>query len=369
MEEALKQRRILIVDDTTSNITILDHVLADYKRLVATNGAKALEMALAEPSPDLILLDVMMPGMDGFEVFRRLQADPRTREIPVIFVTALAGTVDETGGLEMGAVDYITKPIRPTVVRARVRTHLCLKQAQEALREKNLDLEHKVAERSTQLRQAFVKLKEASLETIYRLSRSAEYRDDDTGAHVQRMSLYSAAVARALGIGEEDAERLLYAAPMHDIGKIGIPDRILLKPGKLDDEEWEIMRSHSKIGADILSGSYSDVIKLGEEVALTHHERWDGSGYPQRLQGEAIPMVGRIVAIADVFDALTSERPYKRAFSIEKSHGIIREERGRHFDPDVVDAFFSIEDEILEIKDRYQDSRPSHLHQVSGSGG
>jgi putative two-component system response regulator len=355
---------ILIVDDTPDNIDLLGGLLKRYKRTFALNGEKALEKVEKNP-PDLILLDVMMPGLDGFEVCRRLKANPQTNEIPVIFITAMGQSEDETRGFEVGAVDYITKPFSPAVVKARVQTHLALTRAKKRLANQNEILEHRVSERTAQLREAFGKLKEASLDTIYRLTRAAEYRDDDTGAHVLRMSNYSAAIARALGLNEEVVEGILHAAPMHDIGKIGIPDRILLKPGRLDEDEWKIMRRHCKFGANILEGSETDVIRLGATVALTHHEKWNGSGYPRGLKGEEIPVEGRIVAVADVYDALTSERPYKKAFSHEKATSILREERGRHFQEKVVDAFFEVESEILSIRKSYQETAPTQLASLS----
>ncbi len=357
--------RLLIVDDTPENIEILGELLEEYKVFFTLDGEKALEKARIDPQPDLILLDVMMPGMDGFEVCQLLKADESTKHIPIIFVTALGDSTDETRGLELGAVDYVTKPFSPAVVKSRVRMHLELQRARRALANQNQLLEVTVSERTRQLRGAFDRIRHSSHETIVRLSRAAEFKDDDTGAHVLRMSHYAEAIARQLGLPAKECEDLLHAAPMHDVGKIGIPDRILLKPGKLDSEEWQIMRRHCKMGADILAGSDSDVIALGEVVALTHHEKWDGSGYPRQLSGEDIPIVGRITAIADVFDALTSKRPYKEPFSLEKSFRIIREGRGNHFDPAVVDAFFAVEKTILAIKDRYQDNTVSHLFQVA----
>ncbi len=363
MNTESNRARILIVDDIKENIDVLAGLLSDYQRTFAPNGEKALAKASSDPMPDLILLDVMMPDMDGFEVCRRLQADPKTRDIPIIFATARGEEANETKGIELGAVDYVTKPFKPAVVRARVKTHLKLKQASEALQNQNVILEKKVAERTVQLRRALREVKEASLETIIRLSRAAEYKDDDTGEHVFRMSHYSAAVARKLGLGEDEADEILHAAPMHDIGKIGIPDRVLLKPGKLDADEWNLMRQHCEMGAAILAGSEADVIKLGEIVAMTHHEKWNGTGYPRGLKGTDIPIAGRVVAIADVFDALTSKRPYKEPFSLEKSFRIIREGRAEHFDPDVVDAFFAAQDEILRIKEQFQDNAISPLNQ------
>ena len=361
----MRQGRILIVDDTPENIEILGSLLKDYKRIIAVNGEQALQKARQTPSPDLILLDVMMPKMDGFEVCRRLKADKATEHIPIIFVTALGETMDETRGFELGAVDYVTKPFNPAIIKARVETHMSLQRARFTLASHNRILEEKVAERTAQLNLAMEKLHTASLDTIIRLSRAAEYRDDDTGAHVLRMSRYATAVARKMDLGETACRNLLHAAPMHDVGKIGIPDRILLKPGKLDSEEWKIMKSHCEMGADILAGSESEVVALGEIIALSHHEKWDGSGYPSGLKGEEIPLVGRICAVADVFDALTSKRPYKNPFSLEKASAIIQEGRGNHFDPDVVDAFFAVMPEILSIKEKYQDSDVAHLFSLA----
>ena len=351
---------ILLVDDTPDNIIILNELLKDsYKTKIATNGEKALKIAFSDTPPDLILLDIMMPEMDGYEVCSRLKADNKTRDIPIVFITARSGDEDEARGLQLGAVDYITKPFVPELVKSRVRNQLELKKHRD-------HLEELVQERTAQLHQAFERIKDASLETIHRLSRAAEHKDEDTGAHILRMSNYSASIARKMGLNENVVERILYAAPMHDIGKIGTPDRILLKHGKLDPDEWEIMKEHATNGAQILSDSKQGFIRLGEVIALTHHEKWDGSGYPNGLKGSKIPLVGRIVAIADVFDALTTRRPYKEPFSLEKSYAIIQESKGNHFDPDVVDAFFTIEDEILAIKEKYQDEGKSLLYQRAG---
>jgi len=340
--------KVLVVDDEPTNLKLLEQALQDEHQLsFSINGQKALEVA-RKVHPDLILLDIMMPEMDGYETCRQLKADSRTAGIPVIFVTTLGEVRDEQQGFEAGGVDYITKPVSPLIVQARVRTHL-------SLYDQNRVLEDKVRQRTGQLRQAFQKIEVYALDSIYRLTRAAEFKDEDTGAHIQRMSHYSAAVARRLGLNERVIRSILYAAPMHDVGKIGIPDRILLKPAKLDAEEWGIMKQHTLIGGEILQGATAGYLRLGEVIARTHHEKWDGSGYPKGLKGKAIPLAGRIVAIADVFDALTSKRPYKRPFSVPESHDIIREGRGTHFDPAVVDAFFAITDEILEIKETYRD--------------
>ncbi|MBL7204030.1 MAG: two-component system response regulator [Desulfobacteraceae bacterium] len=350
--------KVLVVDDEPNNLQLLGQILQDYQLSFATDGTKALDVAW-KVKPDIILLDIMMPEMDGYETCRRLKADPETSKIPVIFVTAMEKMEDEYRGFEVGGVDYITKPVSAPIVLARVRTHL-------ALYDQNRLLEEVVQQRTKQLRQAFQKIETYSLDSIYRLTRASEYKDEDTGAHIQRMSHYSAAVARKMGLGENVIKSILYGAPMHDVGKIGIPDRILLKPGKLDAEEWEIMRQHTTFGGKILEGSKAGYLKLGEVIALTHHEKWDGSGYPKGLKGKEIPKVGRIVAIADVFDALTTKRPYKEPFPLDKSYRIIREGLGSHFDPDVVDAFFAVEDEILEIKEKYKDERESLLVKIVG---
>ncbi len=360
MDTDLPKQTILVVDDVPENIDVLRGILKEeYKITFALNGEKALSIAGDSNPPDLILLDIMMPEMDGYEVCRQLKTNPATQKIPVIFVTAKGEVKDESKGFEVGCVDYITKPVSPSIVKARVKTQL-------ALYDQNRILEEKVMQRTAQLREAFSKIKSASLDTIHRLSKAAEYKDEDTGAHILRMSNYSAAVARKMELDAATVESILYAAPMHDIGKIGTPDRILLKPGKLDKDEWEIMKQHAANGARILEGSDAEFINLGEVIALTHHEKWDGNGYPKGIKEKEIPLAGRIAAIADVFDALTTKRPYKDPFPLEKAYGIIKESRGSHFDPDVVDAFFAVEGEILEIKERYKDEGESSLFKLAG---
>jgi putative two-component system response regulator len=296
-----------------------------------------------------------MPGMDGFEVIRRVRQDDANRLLPIILVTALWDMEDRVKGIEAGCDDFISKPFDKMELLARVRSLLKVKAYNDLMQNYRKELEVEVTLRTEELKQAFEKIKAASLDTIYRLSMAAEFRDDDTGAHIKRMSLYTAAIARSMGLTEHAIENILYAAPMHDLGKIGIADLILLKPAGLTPAEWEIMKQHTLIGAKILKGSDAEFIRLGEVIALSHHEKWDGSGYPTGLKGIEIPIACRITAIADVFDALTTKRPYKEAFSVEKSLAIIREGRGNHFDPDVVDAFLSIQDEILTIKKQYNE--------------
>ena len=347
---------ILVVDDQPQNIELLEAYLVPqgYEIVKAANGEEALGK-LSGNQIDLILLDVMMPGMDGFEVTRRVRQDDTHRLLPIILVTALRETEDRVKGIEAGCDDFISKPVDKMELLARVRSLLKVKAYNDLMSNYRKELESEVTRRTEELKHAFERIKAASLETIYRLSMASEYKDEDTGAHIKRMSRYSAAVARRMGLDESTIETILYAAPMHDLGKIGIPDLILVKPAKLDPVEWEIMKQHTVIGAKILKGSDAEFIRLGETIAQSHHEKWDGSGYPNSLKGIEIPIAGRITAIADVFDALTSKRPYKEPFSVEKSLAIIREGRGSHFDPDVVDAFFAIQDEILAIKKQYDD--------------
>lgn len=322
---------LLLVDDEPTNLQVLRHILQDdYRLLFAKDGPKALELAGRE-RPALVLLDVMMPGMTGHEVCQQLKNDPATREIPVIFVTALADTEDEAKGFEVGAVDYITKPVSPAIVKARVRTHLSLVRMDE--------------------------LKRTRLEIVQRLGLAAEYKDNETGLHVIRMSHYSRILARALGWSEADCDDLLNAAPMHDVGKIGIPDAVLRKPGKLDADEWAVMRQHVSIGANIIGEHPSGLLRMAQRIALTHHEKWDGSGYPNGLAGEDIPIEGRIVAIADVFDALTSERPYKQAWPVEEAVAFLREQSGQHFDPDLVELFIQQLPAVLDVKARWAEGR------------
>jgi putative two-component system response regulator len=323
------QHTILVVDDEPTNLRVLNQVLAKQYRLIfAKNGQEALSLA-EKNIPDLILLDVMMPQMTGYQVCETLKADNSLKHIPVIFVTALDDQDDEAKGLNLGAVDYIAKPISAAVVRARVKTHLSLVQADE--------------------------LRRTRLQIIQRLGRAAEYKDNETGMHVMRMSHYSRIIAKGYGFSEIEAENLFNAAPMHDIGKIGIPDSIMLKPGKLTKEEFAVMQQHPEIGAEILGESDSDLIELAKVVSLTHHEKWDGSGYPKGLKGQNIPIEGRIVALADVFDALTSVRPYKDAWPLDKTLAFIDEQTGKHFDPEVVTVFNSKLDELLVVKERWKD--------------
>ncbi len=344
------KQTVLVVDDTPENIDVLSGVLRpDYRVKAALNGERALKIAAAEPRPDIILLDIMMPGMDGYEVCEKLKADPATAKIPVIFVTAKTEVADEQHGFELGAVDYITKPISPSLVQARVHTQL-------ALYDQNRELERKVRERTEELI-------ETRMEIIRRLGRAAEYKDNETGLHVIRMSHYSRLIAEALSEDEEWVDLVFNAAPMHDIGKIGIPDSILLKKGRLNEDEWHIMRQHPAYGAEIIGEHDFPLLRMARDIALTHHEKWNGSGYPNGLAGEAIPLAGRIIAVADVFDALTTERPYKQAWSVEDAVQLIDEEAGTHFDPQLVPIMHSALPEFLDIKERYEENATPDLEQ------
>lgn len=341
-KESRQNPSVLVVDDAPESIDVLRGLLeSDYQVHAAINGRLGLELAIRH-RPQLILLDVMLPDMDGYEVCAMLKADERTRGIPVVFVTTLSDVRSETRGLELGAVDYVTKPYVGALVRSRVRTHV-------ALHYQHLELERLVSERTAEL-------EETRLEIIRRLGRAAEYRDNETGFHVLRMSRYAELIAAAQGAPPDVSQLLLAAAPMHDIGKIGIPDCILLKEGRLNAAEWEVMKTHTLKGAEIIGAHTSALLQAAQSVALRHHEKWDGTGYPDGLEGEAIPYFARVVALADVFDALLSPRPYKRPWSLEDTLAFIRGQRGKHFEPAVVDAFFTALPECVEVWKRHQDA-------------
>ncbi len=332
---------ILLVDDATDILDVLGRMLRPlYQVKFATNGLDALAIARRSP-PSLILLDVMMAGLDGHEVCRLLKADLRTRDVPIIFITASDNGDDEQRGLDLGAVDYLRKPLNPPLVLRRVAIHL-------ALHNQNRLLDARVRERTRQL-------EDTRREIVRRLALAGEYRDNETGLHITRMSHTVRLLALAAGVPEHEAELLHQAAPMHDIGKIGIPDRILLKPGRLDPEEMAVMKTHSSIGAEIIGRHDSRLLTMAREVALTHHEKWDGSGYPRGLAGEAIPLEGRLTALADVYDALTSVRPYKRAWSVDEAFAHIRAQAGEHFDPRLAHLFLQLRDEIVDISTTWSD--------------
>lgn len=324
-----KSSKVLIVDDEPVNLRVLKLILQDeYDLLFAKSGEEAIIIA-QKSRPNIILMDVMMPGMTGFEACSRLKQIADVASIPVIFTTSLADHIHEARGFESGGVDYITKPVNADIVKARVKTHLSLVRADE--------------------------LKSTRLQIIQKLGRAAEYKDNETGFHVIRMSHYSKVLCEAYGFDRELAEDLFNAAPMHDIGKIGIADNILLKPGKLTDEEFAIMKTHPLIGAEIIGDSDSRLLQLARNVALHHHEKWNGTGYPYGLEGERIPVEARIVAIADVFDALTSARPYKKAWPVQDAVKYIEEQSGEHFDPELATLFVQQLDMILDIKSQWSE--------------
>jgi len=354
---------ILIVDDEPANLSMLSHLLRpDYQVRAANSGESALRVATSEPRPDLILLDVMMPGMDGYTVLDRLRKNPATVDIPVIFVTALTDLDDEEHGLALGASDYIAKPIKPAVVLARVRTQLEAKHTRDWLKDKNAILESEVSRR-------MVENDLTQLVSIRALAHLAETRDPETGNHILRTQKYVRALALRLSqhprfsttLDSRTIDLLTKSAPLHDIGKVGIPDSILQKPGPLTPEEWVIMKTHARLGSDAIEQAEIDVeqpvvfLSLAKEIAHWHHEKWDGSGYPDGRHCEAIPLSARLMAVADVFDALISQRVYKPAMSYEKTREIIADGSGSHFDPDIVAAFLEDFDSMTAIADQYQD--------------
>jgi putative two-component system response regulator len=343
----LKNCKILLVDDTKINIDILVRALkSDYLLSVALSGKKAIEYT-KNNRVDLILLDIVMPEMNGFEVCKKLKEDKTTKEVPIIFITAMDDPRYKTLGFEAGAVDYITKPFDATEVKARVKTHLTLKIAQEALKNQNLILDEKVKERTREL-------EETQIEVIDRLVMAAEYRDEETGNHIKRMSKYCEIMGKAAGLSAKECKILSVASTMHDIGKIGIPDVILLKPGKLTLNEMEIMKTHTTIGSRLLTGSESVLLQTAEVIARTHHEKWDGRGYPKGLNQDNIPLHGRINCICDVFDALISERPYKKPWTLDQAIAEINAGQGTQFDPNLVNIFNDLKDDFIKIVARWR---------------
>lgn len=356
---------ILVVDDTPDNLTLMSGLLKDnYRVKVANSGERALKIAQSETPPDLILLDIMMPEMDGYEVCRRLKADNNTRDIPIIFLTAKTETVDETHGFELGASDYITKPISPPIVLARIETHLTIKRVQDFLKDKNMFLASEVNKRTAEV----MAIQDV---TINAMASLAETRDNETGNHIRRTQHYVRLLAEKLRFNprfahflndDKTIELLFKSAPLHDIGKVGIPDRILLKPGRFEPEEFEIMKTHTTLGRDAILQAETDLgiempfLKYAKEIAYGHQEKWDGSGYPEGLSGDDIPISARLMAVADVYDALISRRVYKAPMPHEKAVEIIKEGKGTHFDPDMADAFLELADEFKRIAATYSDS-------------
>ena len=350
LDEPGRPQKILVVDDEILNRKLIEAMLKPqgYEVFTAVDGEDCL-LKVAENPPDLILMDIMMPNMNGFEVVTKLKAQEQMALIPIVMVTALQDVNDRVKALEVGADDFLTKPVDRMELRARVRSLLKVKAYNDHMVNYRQELEREVAKQTQELKAAHSRLRDASLETIFRLARAAEYKDEDTGNHIISMSRISAFIAEKMGLNSVVVERILYASPMHDIGKIGIPDRILTKNGPLDNEEWSVMKRHSDFGGQILEGSSIGFLRLGEVIALTHHEKWDGSGYPHGLAGKKIPLAGRIVALADVFDALMSKRPYKQPLSIAQTVEIIQAGRGTHFDPAVVDVFLANIDGVFKL--------------------
>ncbi|MBC8211960.1 MAG: two-component system response regulator [Gammaproteobacteria bacterium] len=345
--------RILIVDDNPSNCKLLTTFLTaeQYRCDTAQSGDMALSM-MPHFKPDLVLLDIMMPGMDGFEVAREIRKNQSTQHVPIIMLTALCDRESRINGLDAGADDFLNKPFDQLELRVRIRNLLKVKEYQDFLLHHNELLDQQVRVRTQELW-------ETRLDIVRSLGRAAEYRDNETGMHIIRMSKFSQALALASGESEQWAELLLNASPMHDIGKVGIPDHILLKPGKLTAEEWQVMQTHAAIGAEILQAQRpSELSKMASRIAIGHHEKWDGSGYPNGLAGEAIPLEARIVALADVFDALTSERPYKKAWPIDEAVSEIKKLSGSHFQPELVVAFLAVLADVLKIREEHIDVLP-----------
>lgn len=346
--DTLNNERILIVDDEPANLKLLDRMLGQqgYRNRILINDPRQVVDRFREARTDLILLDINMPHLDGFQVMEQLMALNDPLLPPIVILTAQHGKDFLLRALTAGARDFITKPFDRNELLMRVHNLLQAQLAHRLLHDQKTVLENMVRARTEELYRT-------RLQIVQRLGMASEYRDEETGYHILRMSHICALLARALGWSNEQCDLILNASPMHDIGKIGIPDSILLKPGKFEPQEWETMKTHAAIGAKLLEGDDSDLLRMAREIALTHHEKWDGTGYPNGLSGENIPEAGRIAALADVFDALTSERPYKKAWTVEAAWDLIKENRGKHFDPDLVNIFEQQFPAILEIRERF----------------
>lgn len=353
--DELESACILVVDDEPANVKLLERMLVarGFNHVLSVQDPRQVLGVMKDNDVDLVLLDINMPHMDGFQVMEQLQAELPEGVPPILVLTAQNAQDFLRRALNHGALDYVTKPFDSEELFLRVKNLLKVRQVNKFMEQQNTLLDQRVQERTSELELARQMLHDSRLQIVRRLGRAAEYRDNETGLHIIRMSKMAALIGMQAGMSEEECDLLLNAAPMHDIGKIGIPDTILLKPGKFEPEEWEIMKTHAQIGADILSGDDMPLLNMASEIALTHHEKWDGSGYPNGLKGEAIPLVGRITALADVFDALTSERPYKKAWSVEDSIALIKEQSGKHFDPALVEHFLKIINSVVEIKEQY----------------
>jgi len=355
---------VLVVDDAPENLELLSMLLKDqYKVRVANRGAKALKIAAASPQPDIIILDIVMPEMDGYAVCEALKKNPLTMHIPIIFLTAKAEVEDEEKGLNMGGADYVTRPISPPILLARLKAHLAVKASADFLRDKQDYLQNEVERRTREV----VAIQNV---TIFAMASLAETRDQETGNHIRRTQYYVKALAEKLRTHERfswflndvNIDILFRSAPLHDIGKVGIPDRILLKPGRFVPEEFEIMKTHTTLGRDAIAhaedamGTHVEFLQMAKEIAYSHQEKWDGSGYPEGLSGDNIPISARLMAVADVYDALISRRVYKEGMSHDKAVAIMVEGRGSHFDADMVDAFLEIANEFIAIAARFTDS-------------
>lgn len=343
---------ILIIDNESANLKLLQKMLTSfgYHDLVLVQDSREALELYKRKKPHLVLLDLNMPHIDGFGVLKQLSELNEIAAAPVIVITAQSGFDSKLRSLNEGARDFISKPFNRFELEARVKNLLDAHLAHRMIHDQNSVLEGLVKQRTKELM-------DTRLQVIERLSRAAEYRDNETGEHIQRMSRYSQTIASYLGLSESECDRILHASPMHDIGKIGIPDHILLKQGPLSDDEFEIIKTHSVIGAEILSEDGSELMIMARDIALYHHEKWDGSGYPYGVSGEEIPIAARIVAIADVFDALMTERPYKKPWSLDDALALIVKSSGSHFDPKVVDAFMAVLPDILEIRERYKEDK------------
>jgi len=349
-----KSANILIVDDQVLNVKLLEKILkqAGYENIFSTTDSREAVPLFIQHDIDILLLDIRMPHMDGFAVMAELKSEINADYLPILVLTAELTAEVRAKALESGAKDFLTKPFDQLEVLQRIHNILEVRLLYKQVRHQNETLEEKVKKRT-------IELENSRYEVIERLGQAAEFKDNETGNHVLRMSKYSRLLAKAKGLPEDTVDLIFLASPMHDIGKIGIPDKILLKPGKLDADEWTIMQTHVTLGAELLSGSDEiPLMKMAKNIALTHHEKWDGSGYPNGISGEDIPIEGRISAICDVFDALTSDRPYKKAWSVEKTMDLIREESGRHFDPGLVPLFESILDDVLRYRSQHMDQFP-----------
>lgn len=369
------KHRVLIVDDDErirrTHARLFESFGYDIE--TAADGIEALSKLPLDI--DLVILDAEMPHVDGFEVARRIRSSPATGHVPIMMVTGLTRPEDHARALEVGINDFITKPVDPSALELRARWLVEFKSTMDALKEQKSVLVEKVEQRTAGLRSALEEMAEAQrdtyeahLDTIRRLTLAAEYKDKDTAGHIERVGRYCEIVTRALGLAPQVVEIMRHAAPMHDVGKLGIPDAVLLKPGSLSADEWVVMRSHTEVGAHILDGSRSEVIRMGKKICLSHHEKWDGSGYPNGLSGEDIALEGRICAVVDVFDALTMDRPYRKALERDAVYAMIAEDAGSHFDPAIVDVFFGLKDHIEEIHLEYLDC-PTGLLGSANEGG